>query len=73
MTEILSKVLKQDKNAYKIILTGITRGYGVNLFSGMNNIIYYGLNTNVSSPLNQQLGFTQNEVDSLVLKVAKER
>ncbi len=73
MTEILSKVLKQDENAYKIILTGITRVYGVNLFSGMNNISYYGLNTNVSSPLNQQLGFTQNEVDSLVLKVAKER
>lgn len=61
--------LKDNKNVYKAVLTGILRVAKENLFSGLNNLIVYSM---LNERYSQYFGFTENEVESLLKSLKRD-
>ena len=60
MKALLTGALKDNKNLYKGVLTGVSRVSKESIFSGLNNV---EANTVFSKDFSQYFGFTQEEVD----------
>jgi len=61
---LLSKVLKTNPSLEKAFLTGITRTAKEGIFSGLNNL---AVRTVLSTKYSNKFGFTQEEVDQLLI------
>jgi len=61
----LGSALKDNNYLTRAVLTGILRVSRESLFSGLNNIVVYSL---LDSKLSEFFGFTQTEIDELLLK-----
>lgn len=66
--ELLSGGLKDNPNLFKGVLTGILRIAKESLFSGLNNIVVYGILRSEYAPY---FGFTEAEVRQLVTEVGR--
>lgn len=60
---IYSNALKDNSNIQKAVLTGVMRVSKESIFSGLNNLLVYGVN---SKRYNNKFGFEQKEVEALL-------
>lgn len=70
MRNFLSAVLKTNPYLEKSVITGILRVSKESLFSGLNNVEVYTL---LSNEYSQYFGFTEQEVESLLLRAGLEQ
>lgn len=66
MRNLMGAAFKDNAKLFKGIITGILRISKEGMFSGLNNIKVYSL---LSDRFAQYFGFTQQEVDALLIKV----
>ena len=63
MRDFLKNSLKDNPNITRSYITGVSRLSKANIFSGLNNLTEYGLDTNT---FKSSFGFTSEEVRSLL-------
>lgn len=69
MRALMGAAFKDNSHLFKGIITGILRVSKEGMFSGLNNIRVHGI---LSNHYAQYYGFTQQEIDGLLLKINRQ-